>query len=184
MANLLPTLNDHGYRNWVKGGLSLKFARDGIENFVEWNIDQFHKDVINRLPSGANCSICSTENIIPCKTNNFCKFSNKKCKVHDLQVPNKKSRPCPNSVCNVIRDEIVDKHRFHGPSWSNTDSCRWCREPWQLGTCYMSAGYAASQSASETDFPGLLAVIINNKVFDTEVTDNLTNKTNVFCKVM
>ena len=185
MATLTPTLRDHGYTNWVKGGLALKFSRDGIENFVETNIDKFHQNILTSLPAGPFCYNCSTENIVQCKyNNNFCKFSKNNCTVHNPKDPTKKSRPCPNSVCNVIRDKILNEHRFHGPSWKNTESSRWCRDPWQLATCYMSAGYQASTSAGQTDLPGLLSVVINNKIFDTEVTDNLSNKNNLFCQVI
>ena len=178
MATLI--IKDHDYHNWVKGGLALKFSKDGIENFVETKIKTFHQTVI-----GPHCNICSTENIVLCKVNNnFCKFSKNNCLVHDVNNPSKKSRPCPTAVCNVVRDEILKKHRFRGPSWKNTDSSRWCREPWQIATCYMSAGYQAATSASGTDFPGLLSVVINNTIFDTEVTDDLSNKQNLFCQVI
>ena len=186
MANLLPTLDDHDYKNWVKGGLGLKFARQGIENFVERNIDSFHQNILTNLPVGQpHCYSCSTANIIKCnQSNHFCKFKNRKCNVHDPKDPTKKSRPCPDSVCNFIRDKVVNKHRFRGPSWVNTDAGCWCREPWQLAVCYMPPGYSRANSAQDTDFPGILGVVINNKLFGTEVTDKLSDPNNIFCKVI
>lgn len=185
MANLLPTFTDHDYKNWLKGGLGLKYAREGIEIFITRNIDNFHQDILTNLPVGQpHCNGCSTENIIQCNNGNkFCKYKKNKCKVHDVKYPTRKSRPCANLVCDVIRDEIVRKHRFNGPSWANTDASCWCRDPWQLAVCYMPSGYATAHTASETDFPGLLSVAINNKVFDKVVTDKLSSKNNVFCKV-
>ena len=47
----------------------------------------------------------------------------------------------------------------------------------------MSPGYDSTKSAEDTDFAGLVAVIINHKMFDSQVTANLTIQTNIFYEV-
>ena len=157
-TNLQSVQADPEYENWKRAALSLRHAREGILNLVKNDIDNFHKDVL-KLLAGSHC--------------NSCQFS---------QTKGVFSIRCPNSVCDKIFTAISNEHRFK-PAWKNTDCQKWCSDAWQLAKCYMSVGYVSKVSAADTDFPGLVNVIINNKRFESLVNDNMGNKTNIFCQV-
>jgi hypothetical protein len=44
-------------------------------------------------------------------------------------------------------------------------------------------GYKEKASASETDFNGIISVILNHKDFQAKIHENLSNKTNIFEEV-
>ena len=160
-TNLQSVLADRQYKNWLRAGLSLKYAREGILNLVKNDIDNFHQDV-RTLLAGAQCNSCQI-----------------------IQTRGVFSIRCPNSVCDKIFTAISNEHRFRKPAWTNTDCQMWCSDSWQLAKCYMPGGrgYASPVTAADTDISGLLNVIINNERFVKLVNANLVNRTNIYCQV-
>ena len=184
MAGLLPSLSDPDFTNWVRSGLSLQYTKDGIELFIDTVIDNLHKAILNKLPPGVTCTNCTTENIIKCeRNNNFCKFAGRACLVHDPNIATKCYRTCPSNVCDKIRDEIITNHRYGKPAWQNSDARQWCTNRWKIAVCYMSPGYSQQTSVSDTDLPGLLSTIINNKYFQYYIAENMSDDNNLFRQV-
>ncbi|XP_045172496.2 uncharacterized protein LOC123534343 isoform X3 [Mercenaria mercenaria] len=44
-------------------------------------------------------------------------------------------------------------------------------------------GYSSVSTAAETDFNGIISVVINYKEFQTKVSEDLSNNANIFCKL-
>ncbi|KAH3753231.1 hypothetical protein DPMN_187865 [Dreissena polymorpha] len=94
------------------------------------------------------------------------------------------------SMCSNIRNRIWDNHRFKkerslkGPSWSNTDSTKWCTDSWELAKCYMpSTGYKDKTSAATTDFNGIIGAMYNCTWMQKYFTDDLNQDSNICKKV-
>ncbi|XP_052233311.1 uncharacterized protein LOC127846175 [Dreissena polymorpha] len=76
-------------------------------------------------------------------------------------------KPCPNSICDDIRDEIIKKHRYKRPSWKNTSAEQWTSNHWELAKCFMPPdGYAGVSNIQGTDFNGVISVMMNCSHFD------------------
>ncbi|XP_053407161.1 uncharacterized protein LOC128559461 isoform X2 [Mercenaria mercenaria] len=173
MTLLLSTVKDNGFQYWLKGALAVLFTKQGLEEFVTVELTQFQKDLLasifksKNISPGTVCNSCTTENTLPCPTANFCPRG-RNCNLHDNILPNKSpNRPCPNKICQHIRDEIRREHRYNVPSWKNTDATGWCTDAFQIGKCYMPPdGYYSVTSFQETDFNGILSITINNKRFE------------------
>jgi hypothetical protein len=185
-ASLTPTLIDKDFRNWLKGALAALFARQGLKDFVQNEITDFQKDLLNDvwkvigIPAGTTCNACTTANLLVCPTHGFC-AKGKKCTVHDPKCSNlKPNQPCPHNMCTALRDAILKEHRYRGPSWKNTDARGWCTDAYQLAKCFMPPdGYADKASLAETDFNGVIAVVINNKRFEKKLSVNFSSKNNI-----
>lgn len=86
-------------------------------------------------------------------------------------------------ITRYFTDCIEQEHRFHGPSWKNTDASGWCVDSWQIAKCFMPPdGYLNVHIPQETDFNGLISIILNCKRFDKHLPC-LQSQTNVFEKV-
>ncbi|XP_053388816.1 uncharacterized protein CXorf38 homolog [Mercenaria mercenaria] len=176
-------------KNWIKAGLAVLFTKEGIEPFVYDEIKQFQqkclKDISNNngIPAGSTCFSCCTENVIVCPTNKICNGGRGKCKFHRNAATQYLPFGCPNKICNNFKNEIQNAHRFHCPSFKNTDATQWCTNPWEVAKCFMPPdGYKDVTSAAETDFNGIISVIINYKAFQSKVQDDLSKTCSIFAQ--
>lgn len=106
--------------------------------FVEREIKLVHQQIINKLPAGAICNSCTTQNVVLCPTKDVCTIERSgKCRFHSV-LPTS----CPNKICDTIAKEIKSIHNYNTPSWRNTDASRWCTSAWELAKCFLpSDGY-------------------------------------------
>ncbi|XP_053387185.1 uncharacterized protein LOC128550984 [Mercenaria mercenaria] len=182
-------LSESKFKNWIKAGLSVLFTKEGIEPFVNHEIQQFQQKCLsdicnnNGLPVGTTCSSCCTENVVACPTNRKCNEGRGKCNFHRHSAIKFQPSGCPNKICDNFKKEIQNAHRFCGPSFINTTATQWCSNPWEVAKCFMSPdGYKDVTSAAETNFHGISSVIINNKAFESKIHDDLWKKNNIFVK--
>ncbi|XP_053379686.1 uncharacterized protein LOC128548548 [Mercenaria mercenaria] len=191
MATAAPQSHDNDLKNWIKGAFALHVTKEGLEDFVTDEISQFQTDLLTSIcrnigkPVGTICNSCTTANILPCPTNGFC-TSGGRCKMHVLTDRRREPNiPCKSNICQAIRGGIRREHRyFHPskfePSWKNADATQFCSDSFQLAKCYMSVdGYSKVQSLAETDFNGVINVVINNKRFQNKLSAKLSQKTNI-----
>ncbi|XP_060584321.1 uncharacterized protein LOC132740432 [Ruditapes philippinarum] len=187
MASYSPNLVEKKYNNWVKAQLAVLFTKEGVEPFVCNEIQQFQlkclHDIcyLNGLFSGTCCSSCCTENLVKCPTARVCNIGRGKCTFHRNVTTRYNSSGCPNKICHKFKTEIQNAHRYNGPSYKNTDATQWCSNSWEVAKCFMPPdGYKDKASATETDFNGIISVILNYKDFQGKVHENLNNKINIF----
>ncbi|XP_060581704.1 uncharacterized protein LOC132738251 [Ruditapes philippinarum] len=188
-VSLSKKLSNSRYNNWVKASLAVLITKEGIEPFVEEEIEQFQQkcltDICNNhgLPSGTICTNCCTENVVNCPTNKICNVKHRKCSYHKDSATSFLLAGCPNKICHNFKTEIQKAHRYNGPSYKNTDAAQWCSKSWEVAKCFTPPdGYKDVVSASETDFNGVNSVIINCECFQTKVTDDLSKNGNIFDK--
>lgn len=170
-TELREELSDRNFHNWMKANLAIRFTREGIRDRVFSTINLFSEKIIRNVrtkeqnESGFVCSLCTTENVLYCKTKRICaptKWGH--CQFHCSEV--KQFRECPNGICTALREEIKAFHKNKIPSWSNTRAERWCIYPWEMAKCYMPPdAYFGKDTIDDTDLNGLLSVIINHKDF-------------------
>jgi hypothetical protein len=188
MASYSPKLLEKKYNNWVKAQLAVLFTKDGLEPFVCNEIQQFQQECLddicynNGIFSGTICSGCSTENVVKCPTKGICIVGKGQCSFH--RNSNYILAGCPNRICHNFKSGIQKAHRYSGPSYKNTDATQWCSNSWEVAKCFMPTdGYKDKASAAETDFNGIISVILNYKDFKGKVHENLNNKMNIFEEV-
>ncbi|XP_052791209.1 uncharacterized protein LOC128225189 [Mya arenaria] len=163
MANLKDFISDDQGINWLKSNLSLKITRKGLIGLVDGEMQSLQKDSYNkaRTTPRAACNQCCTTNLLVGLPRY--KYPNNK--------PPPKTNHCPNSICDGIRQNIESEHCFRRPSWKNSDAKQWSTNHWQFAKCYMPPdGYAQVLSATDTDFNGIINVLINCKRFDGKFT--------------
>ncbi|XP_060558473.1 uncharacterized protein LOC132718765 [Ruditapes philippinarum] len=187
MASYSPKLLEKKYNNWVKAQLAVLLTKEGVEPFVCKEIKQFQlkclHDIcyLNSLPSGTSCSVCCTENLVKCPTNRICNVGRGKCMYHRNVATRYNSSGCPIKICDNFKTEIQNSHRYYGPSYKNSDATKWCSNFWEVAKCFMPPdGYKGKASAAETDFNGIISVILNHKDFQGKVNENLNKKINIF----
>ncbi|XP_052799191.1 uncharacterized protein LOC128230791 [Mya arenaria] len=176
-------LSKEDTQNWIKAALALNITKEGLQDFVEDALTCVHKDILStvrtskRLPSGAVCAHCFTENVLKCPTRGIC---TRTCRFHNTLQP----APCPKGICEDVRDEIIQHHRFTGPSWKNTNADKWCTSPWEIGKCFLPPdGYKTVPSIKESDFNGVLSVMMNCADFETKLSFNVATTTNLLTEV-
>lgn len=173
---------------WLKGALAILFVKEALAEFVDSEIKQFQKDVLQNiitskgLPQGTTCSSCTTASLLKCPTGKFCD-TGRKCKAHTSIHAVRSPIRCPKALCNELKDAILTEHRFKEPFWKNTEAQRWCTDAFHIAKCYMPEGYSDVKTINETDFNGILSVIINNKRFQNKMKAKLDMKPNVCTKV-
>ena len=189
-ASQNPTISKSKFKNWIKAALAVLITKQEIEPVVYDEIEHFQKKclqdiaIFNGLPIARTCSSCCTENVIACPTNGICKVKRGRCKYHRNNATKYRPSCCPDNICHNLKSEIEKAHRYHGPSFKNTDATKWCSNPWEIAKCFMPPdGYKNVGSAGETDFNGIISVIINYKEFEAKVTDNLSKPGNNFEQV-
>lgn len=166
-------------QNWFTSALAVETVRDALLNFIKKKIQELHQDILNKLPPATVCNSCSLESILPCPTKNICRLQRGKCQFHKS-----KPQPCPNKVCDIIRNEIEKVHRHSNPAWENTDPSLWCSDPWQLAKCFMpKEGYCKANTADKTDFNGIIYVLLNCKRFESFFKSDLTKENSICHKV-
>ena len=185
-----PTLSKSKFHNWIKAALAVLFTKEEVEPVVYDEIKEFQQKCLqdiatsNSLPVGSSCNNCCTENVVVCPKDRLCNVRRRKCSYHRNAATQYRSSGCPNIICHNLKNEIQNAHRYYGPSYKNTDATQWCSNPWEIAKCYMPPdGYKDVTTAAETDFNGIISVIINHKGFDAKISDNLSNKNNIFDKV-
>ncbi|XP_053383465.1 uncharacterized protein LOC128549824 [Mercenaria mercenaria] len=179
-------LSKSKYKNWIKAGLGVLYTKEGIEPFVYDEIEQFQQKCLsdicnsNGLPAGTKCSSCCTENVVVCPTDRICNVGRGKCSFHRNTATQYLRSGCPKKICHNFKSEIQKAHRFHGPSFKNTDATHWCKNPWEVAKCFMPPdGYKDATSATDTDLNGINSVIINLKAFQLKIQDDLSKKNNI-----
>ncbi|XP_053389102.1 uncharacterized protein LOC128552114 [Mercenaria mercenaria] len=182
-----PKLSGAKFKNWIKAGLGVLFTKAGIEPFVHDEIEQFQQKCLsdicnnNGLPAGTTCSSCCTENVVVCPTNRICNATRGMCNFHRNSATQYLPLGCPNKICHNFKKEIQNAHRFYGPSYKNTDASQWCSNPWEVAKCFMPPdGYKDATNAAETDFNGIISVILNYEAFQTKIHDDLSKPYNIF----
>ena len=172
-------LDSPGYKNWIKGCSILKYGKEAVQELVAEEIIKFRDAVLSSCPNDY-CDQCTIANITPCRSRGVCRVPKGKCEYHLSSDPSKISRPCPNGVCDKLFQEIVTADDM-SPKWTNTDSTQWCNNPWTIAKCFMPDGYSHCSNATETDFTGILSVLINAKF----MKNSFSNKgTHVFKQVL
>ncbi|XP_053382126.1 uncharacterized protein LOC128549485 [Mercenaria mercenaria] len=182
-----PKLSGAKFKNWIKAGLGVLFTKEGIEPFVHDEIEQFQQKCLsdicnnNGLATGTTCSCCCTENVVVCPTNRICNARRGLCNFHRNSATQYLPSGCPNRICHNFKSEIQHAHRYHGPSYKNTDATKWCSNPWEVAKCFMPPdGYTDATNAADTDFNGIISVIMNYKAFQTKIHDDLSKPNNIF----
>ncbi|XP_053403583.1 uncharacterized protein LOC128558439 isoform X2 [Mercenaria mercenaria] len=182
-----PKLSAGKFKNWIKAGLAVLFTKEGIEPFVYDEIKQFQQKCLsgicnnNGLPAGTTCSSCCTENVVVCPTNRICNVGRGKCSFHRNSATQYLPFGCPNKICHNFKSEIQRAHRYYGPSYKNTDATQWCSNPWEVAKCFMPPdGYKDATNAAETDFNGIITVILTYEAFQTKIYDDLSKPYNIF----
>ncbi|XP_053378649.1 uncharacterized protein LOC128548219 [Mercenaria mercenaria] len=185
--DLLRKPFDKKYQNWMKAHLAVKITKEGIEPFVYDEIEQFQQKCLtdicknNGLPVGTTCSSCCTENVVVCPTNRICNAGRGRCNFHRNSATQYRPSGCPNKICHNFKNEIQRAHRFYGAAYKNTDATQWCSNTWEVAKCFMPPdGYKNSTSATETDFNGIIAVLMNYRAFQSKVHADLSKQNNIF----
>ncbi|XP_060597120.1 uncharacterized protein LOC132751036 [Ruditapes philippinarum] len=187
MASSSPKLSDKKYNNWVKAQLAVLFTKEGLEPFVCHEVQEFQLKCLddicynNGLFSGTLCSNCCTENVIKCPTNRICNVGRGRCSYHRNAATRYKPDGCPDKICHNFTTEIQNAHRYYGPSYKNTDATQWCSNSWEIAKCFMPPErYKDVACAQETDFNGIISVILYYKDFQLKVHENLSHRNNIF----
>ncbi|XP_052820773.1 uncharacterized protein LOC128246550 [Mya arenaria] len=174
-------------QNWVKAALALNITKEGLQGFVDDVLTCVHKDIYSTvrtskgLPGGAACAQCFTENVLKCPTRGIC-TSPKNCRFHNS--PQKLYAQCPNGICEGVRDEIIQHHRSSGPSWKNTNADKWSTIPWEIGKCFLPPdGYKTVSSIKDSDFNGVISVMMNCKDFQNKLSFNVATQPNLLTEV-
>ncbi|XP_052820901.1 uncharacterized protein LOC128246639 [Mya arenaria] len=185
MASYRELLKEKEAQNWVKAAFALNITKDGLQDFLEDVLTCVHQDIYSTARtskgprSGATCAHCFTENVLKCPTRGIC-TSTRNCRFH----PQKLYAPCPYEICEGVRDEIVKHHRFSGPSWKNTNADKWSTIPWEIGKCFLPPdGYKTVSSIKDTDFNGVISVMINCEDFKTKLSFNVATQQNLLTEV-
>ncbi|KAH3805719.1 hypothetical protein DPMN_134026 [Dreissena polymorpha] len=173
----------------MKCHFAQSLAKDVLTDVVEAEIESFriqilhHAQVTTLQPQGTVCYKCMTPNVIKCPTKTVCKTKHKGCKFHNSVALS--NRRCPtNGMCDSVCKSIIDNHRFNGPSWKNTDATQWCTIAWSIAKCYMPPdGYENVNTARDTDFNGIVNIIINCIKFQKYFKDDLSKSANICTKV-
>ena len=156
MEDLNERLENPNFQRWIKCAMVLKVARTALLEIVENVIRSFHCDVSQKIPKGQNCSRCNKDSVAFCKRN----------------------------VCNKIRDEVMQHNRIETIPFHNINISRWQQCHWEIAKCFILArGYRSTNSARETDFTGIISIIINFCGFQKHVNSDLDSDDNIFRKV-
>ncbi|KAH3875368.1 uncharacterized protein LOC127869388 [Dreissena polymorpha] len=145
--------------NWFKASIALIITKQGLEKFVDSEIQKLHANV------GRACGNCLTQNLIQCPTSGVCRNA-RSCSFHN--APGLLPRPCPMKICDQVKQNIASHHRYSNPSWKNTRAVLWAANHWEIAKCYLPPdGYIDVASVQGTDFNGVICVLLNCTHFDT-----------------
>ncbi|KAH3720781.1 hypothetical protein DPMN_063685 [Dreissena polymorpha] len=167
MAVTTNIFADKQTNNWFKACIALNVTKEGLAHFVDTEIKKVQTAV------GKSCGNCCTENLIVCPTKGICK-NPKNCNYH---TQTKQPRKCPMNVCDLVAKSITLQHRYNGPSWLNTKAELWSTDHWQIAKCFFPPdGYINVSSIYETDFNGVINVLLNCKHFDSCISFTIATK--------
>ena len=155
MAALAQHMKDTEYANWVKNTLALKITLGVLKTYVDKEIPTIHASITGSCRPEA-CSSCNVS----------------------------RAPDCPNNVCNVVQNEIIESHRKGEPSFCNTNAKKWSTDAWEIAKCFIPpiTGYKFCTQL-KADFSAVINIIINCKHFDTLVSCDLDQDRNIFCQV-
>ncbi|KAH3780890.1 hypothetical protein DPMN_158715 [Dreissena polymorpha] len=180
MASIAKIFDDQEKTNWLKAWLALDITKIGLQDFIKREIKNFQSSILQSVASNVGlstysiCRSCLTANLLKCPSKGICNKSqiNPVCKLHD--TPTKQRRPCPNRICDAVCKEIIQAHRYNGPSWNNTSAEQWAINHWEVAKCYMPPdGYIRVCCIEDTDFNGVVSVVLNCKYFDNSFSFSL-----------
>ena len=159
-------LRDPEYRNWVMAGLGLLYLKEGLEEYLDTEINNFHGSLLAKTAVDLNISASAVD----CSIQTYIHHSMKSipvydCSAHSNKNPTECPGECPNRICYVISNEIVKAHRFGRPSgWKNSIAKKWTSDPCEIAKCFLSTdGYSICHGAKDIDCSGLLSIFINLK---------------------
>ncbi|KAH3771042.1 hypothetical protein DPMN_172342 [Dreissena polymorpha] len=157
MAADTNIFTDKQTNNWFKACIALNLTKDGLTDFVVTELLNVQTKV------GRSCGQCFIQNLIPCPTHYVCKKrKGNNCSFHNSQ----QRKSC--QTCDKVKQDITLLHRFIRPSWENTKAELWATNPWEIGKCYLPPdGYSSVSSVQESDFNGVVSVVLNCKHFET-----------------
>ncbi|KAH3788274.1 hypothetical protein DPMN_166409 [Dreissena polymorpha] len=168
MASYTHVFADEETKNWFKAFIALQITKEGLTEFVDKETQKIHSIV------GKGCGNCFIENLLKCPTRDICSNQHN-CNFHN--APGKQNRTCPVNVCDQIRINIILQHRFSRPSWKNTDATKWNTHVWEIAKCFLHPdGYLQVTSVQNTDFNGMINIILNCIYFDTSFSFNISPK--------
>ncbi|KAH3875656.1 uncharacterized protein LOC127869452 [Dreissena polymorpha] len=166
MANSYNMFNEQETNNWIKASLALTITKNGLTNFIEAEMRKVQATV------GRSCGKCAMENLIPCSTKNQCK--KRKIHISTFHQFHQNKQCC---ICEKVMHTIEANHRFKGPSWENTKAELWATDWWEIAKCFLPPnGYSDVSSVHESDFNGLINVMINCSHFETCLSTSLNPK--------
>ena len=142
MTTLNQRLQDPGYKAWIKTGLCLLFAKEGLDDFAEKCSHTFHQAVLNKLKSSGNPSV-----------DNVCSHA---------QIRRGKVKCCKNcqGFVDVIDQQNNQCFKFKQHNWDNSDIKLWPNDPWEMAKVFMNKGQTATQRRPvDTDLSGILNFI-------------------------
>ncbi|KAH3717214.1 uncharacterized protein LOC127856046 [Dreissena polymorpha] len=167
MATNTNIFIDKETNNWFKACIALNVTKEGLTNFVETEIKHVHNSI------GRSCGNCCTQNLVGCPTKGICKKS-RNCNYH---TQTKQPRQCPVKLCELVAKNVTSLHRYNGPSWFNTKAELWSTDQWQIAKCFFPPdGYINVSSIHDTDFNGVLSVLLNCKHFDSCISFTIAPK--------
>ncbi|XP_053387670.1 uncharacterized protein LOC123542972 [Mercenaria mercenaria] len=152
-------------RNWVRGGLGVKYFKVGLESLLDPLVVEQHKKILKKAQDESKfkqCQECKNKTFIPHEKSQ-CKRSEREKKKCPCANPN--GRLCPSGrFCGIIYDQIASDHQCSEPNLKNTRIKNWSTCPWSIATTYINTeGYVDKSSAKEIDIGGLLGILKNNK---------------------
>ena len=138
------SLNDSGYKNWLKVSRALIESKEALHDFTERIIVAIHNDIKARLGPGT-CTGTST-----CDTRT-------------------RKEPSCASCAQWVTE--IKKYKSGPLFWNNADPTKWHNLPWEIAKCFMNVhlgdkATAASVTGPEkTSFSGMLNVLVNCNEF-------------------
>ena len=173
-------LENPEFRNWIKSALGLKLTQQGLLEFIGRNMKNMQADIYRSLSN--TCYGCTTPNVVRCPSIGVCKIKHGFCSFHNSSFL--QPRKCPNNVCDDIRKEITNMHRYNLVQWTNTDAGKWASDYLEIAKCFLPYGSSAVTNITEADLSGLLTLIITCKYIDKSLTAKVDpGKNDIYHKV-
>ena len=143
---ILGQFTQQDYYNFLKLGKALKRTAEGLTEFVDNVVQDFHTSLLLQHGS-AVCTRRGIQKKITKPSNNW-------------------SIDCACAVCGPWMRSIAAEQATRQICWENTSVDDWPVDAWQLAKPFMSAGKTTScNTPQDTDPAGILQVMINCKQF-------------------
>ena len=156
-SETIPRLDEHlknpEYANWIKSMEALRITLGVLKPYVHQQLPAIQRAITDKGPPGVACSSCNVS----------------------------EAQNCPDNVCNFYKEEIINYHRLHTPSFCNTNACKWSTDAWEIAKCFIPPGGKYMYcTQSEADFSCIINIIIQCNHFDSLVSNQ---DGNIFRKV-